>query len=162
MVFFKKILILFVIFLAGCSTLKKLEKKQKKVNKLEFEIMELKKELGLPLDSEIIKLDTFITERRSVKFDTIKLKCDSNNNVVYKESNKPLEQSEVVTKTEYITKDKIINKIVEKVKKEIIYKDKDFQKKHLILMAFGLVAIIILLGYGFAKISQILIKIIKP
>jgi predicted RND superfamily exporter protein len=125
---------------------------------LEFQIHEIKKELNLPLDSVIFSSDTIFLEKRTTKYDTIKLKCDSNNKVVYID-NEPLQGSEIIRETEYIEIDKIIQKDVVKVKKEIIYKDREFEKKHMILMAFGFVTIILLLLYSFGKFAGLLIKL---
>jgi predicted RND superfamily exporter protein len=125
---------------------------------LEFQIHEIKKELNLPLDSVIFSSDTIFLEKRTTKYDTIKLKCDSNNKVVYID-NEPLEGSEIIKETEYIEVEKIIQKDVLKTKKEIIYKEKEFEKKHMILMAFGFVTIILLLLYSFGKFAGLLIKL---
>jgi predicted RND superfamily exporter protein len=125
---------------------------------LEFQIHEIKKELNLPLDSVIFSSDTIFLEKRTTKYDTIKLKCDSNNKVVYID-NEPLQGSEIIKETEYIEVEKIIQKDVLKTKKEIIYKEKEFEKKHMILMAFGFVTIILLLLYSFGKFAGLLIKL---
>jgi predicted RND superfamily exporter protein len=125
---------------------------------LEYQIHEIKKELNLPLDSVIFSSDTIFLEKRTTKYDTIKLKCDSNNKVVYID-NEPLQGSEIIKETEYIEVEKIIQKDVLKTKKEIIYKEKEFEKKHMILMAFGFVTIILLLLYSFGKFAGLLIKL---
>jgi hypothetical protein len=151
--------LIFILFMLGsCSLEKRLSIKQKKSNKLEFQIHEIKKELNLPLDSVIFSSDTIFLEKRTTKYDTIKLKCDSNNKVVYID-NEPLQGSEIIKETEYIEIEKIIQKDVVKVKKEVIYKDKEFEKKHMILMAFGFVTIILLLLYSFGKFAGLLIKL---
>jgi predicted RND superfamily exporter protein len=110
------------------------------------------------LDSVIFSSDTIFLEKRSTKYDTIKLKCDSNNRVVYID-NEPLQGSEIIKETETIYKDKIIQKDVLKIKKEVIYKNREFEKKHMILMAFGFVTIILLLLYSFGKFAGLLIKL---
>ncbi len=153
-----KYLILIFFILSSCSLEKRLSIKQKKANKLEFQIHEIKKELNLPLDSTIINVDTFVIERKTTRYDTVRLKCDSNNRVVYIH-NEPLQGSEVITEKETIYKDRIIQKDVLKTKKEIIYKDREFEKKHMILMAFGFVTIILLLLYSFGKFAGLLIKL---
>ena len=150
--------LIILLILSSCSIEKKLYNKQRKVNKLEYQIHEIKKELNLPLDSVIFSSDTIFLEKRTTKYDTIKLKCDSNNKVVYID-NEPLQGSEIIRETEYIEIDKIIQKDVVKVKKEIIYKEKEFEKKHMILMAFGFVTIILLLLYSFGKFAGLLIKL---
>jgi predicted RND superfamily exporter protein len=150
--------LIILLILSSCSIEKKLYNKQRKVNKLEFQIHEIKKELNLPLDSVIFSSDTIFLEKRSTKYDTIKLKCDSNNRVVYID-NEPLQGSEIIKETETIYKDKIIQKDVLKIKKEVIYKNREFEKKHMILMAFGFVTIILLLLYSFGKFAGLLIKL---
>jgi predicted RND superfamily exporter protein len=150
--------LIILLILSSCSLEKKLYNKQRKVNKLEFQIHEIKKELNLPLDSVIFSSDTIFLEKRTTKYDTIKLKCDSNNKVVYID-NEPLQGSEIIKETEYIEVEKIIQKDVLKTKKEIIYKEKEFEKKHMILMAFGFVTIILLLLYSFGKFAGLLIKL---
>jgi predicted RND superfamily exporter protein len=135
-----------------------LSRKQKKVSKLEWQINAIKKELNLPLDTFLFSSDTIFLEKRSTKYDTIKLKCDSNNRVVYID-NEPLQGSEIIKETETIYKDKIIQKDVLKIKKEVIYKNREFEKKHMILMAFGFVTIILLLLYSFGKFAGLLIKL---
>lgn len=156
-----KYFVLAFLFVSSCSTQSKLIRKQKRVNKLEFQIHQLKKELNLPLDSMIINIDTFVLERKIIKRDTIKLKCDSFNRVVYL-NGETLDNSEVIYQTEYVDREKVIQKDVEKIKKEIIYKDRDYTKKEMILMAFGAVSIILLLMYSFGKFATILINIFKP
>jgi hypothetical protein len=150
--------LIILLILSSCSIEKKLYNKQRKVNKLEYQIHEIKKELNLPLDSVIFSSDTIFLEKRTTKYDTIKLKCDSNNKVVYID-NEPLQGSEIIKETEYIEVEKIIQKDVLKTKKEIIYKEKEFEKKHMILMAFGFVTIILLLLYSFGKFAGLLIKL---
>jgi predicted RND superfamily exporter protein len=154
----KYLIFLFFIILSSCSLEKRLSIKQKKANKLDFEISELKKSLNLPLDTFLFSSDTIFLEKRTTKYDTIKLKCDSNNRVVYID-NEPLQGSEIIKETEYIEVEKIIQKDVLKTKKEIIYKEKEFEKKHMILMAFGFVTIILLLLYSFGKFAGLLIKL---
>ena len=150
--------LIILLILSSCSIEKKLYNKQRKVNKLEYQIHEIKKELNLPLDSVIFSSDTIFLEKRTTKYDTIKLKCDSNNRVVYID-NEPLQGSEVITEKETIYKDRIIQKDVLKIKKEVIYKNREFEKKHMILMAFGFVTIILLLLYSFGKFAGLLIKL---
>jgi hypothetical protein len=152
-----KYLIILVI-LSSCSLQKKLYNKQKRVNKLEYQIHEIKKELNLPLDTFLFSSDTVVIEKRTTRYDTIKLKCDSNNRVVYID-NEPLQGSEIIKETETIYKDRIIQKDVLKIKKEVIYKDREFEKKHMILMSFGFVTIILLLLYSFGKFAGLLIKL---
>ena len=152
-----KYLIILVI-LSSCSLQKRLYNKQRKVNKLEYQIHQIKKELNLPLDTFLFSSDTIFLEKRSTKYDTIKLKCDSNNRVVYID-NEPLQGSEIIKETEYIETEKIIQKDVLKIKKEVIYKDREFEKKHMILMSFGFVTIILLLLYSFGKFAGLLIKL---
>jgi hypothetical protein len=154
-----KYLIILVI-LSSCSLQKKLYNKQKRVNKLEYQIHEIKKELNLPLDTFLFSSDTVVIEKRTTRYDTIKLKCDSNNRVVYID-NEPLQGSEIIKETETIYKDRIIQKDVLKIKKEVIYKDREFEKKHMILMSFGFVTIILLLLYSFGKFAGLLIKLIN-
>jgi hypothetical protein len=157
-----KYILIALVILSSCSLEKKLSRKQKRVNKLEYQIHEIKKELNLPLDTFLFSSDTFVIEKRILKRDTVKIKCDSNNRVVYVDNNEPLQGSEVITETEYVEVEKVIQKYVEKIKKEIIYKDRDYSKKEMILLAFGAVSIILLLMYSFGKFTQILIKIFKP
>ena len=154
----KYFVVAFFFILSSCSLEKRLYSKQKRVNKLDFQIHEIKKELNLPLDSVIFSSDTIIVEKRIVKRDTVRLKCDSNNRVVYIENNEPLQGSEVITETEYIEVEKVIQKDVEKVRREIIFKDREIPNKEKVLMAFGLVAIILLLLYSFGKFAGLLIK----
>jgi hypothetical protein len=151
----KKLLVL-VLILASCSSQKQLIRKQKKANKLEFEINELKKELNLPLDTTIIKLDTIISIDSVTKYDTIKLKCNDSNQVVYITGQKT--NGEIITKTKYIYKDKIINKEIGTVKKEIIYKEKEFNKTQMILMGVGFLATIILIFYFIGNLSFFIIR----
>jgi predicted RND superfamily exporter protein len=150
--------LIILLILSSCSLEKKLSRKQKKVSKLEWQINAIKKELNLPLDTFLFSSDTIFLEKRSTKYDTIKLKCDSNNRVVYID-NEPLQGSEIIKETETIYKDKIIQKDVLKIKKEVIYKNREFEKKHMILMAFGFVTIILLLLYSFGKFAGLLIKL---
>lgn len=154
----KKLLVLLLI-LASCSSQKRLINKQKKANKLEFEINELKKELGLPLDSTIIKLDTIINIDSVIKYDTIKLKCNDSNEVVYIDGKKT--NGEIITKTKYIYKDKIINKEVGKVKKEIVFKEKEFKKYQIVLMGVGFIVVIMLFFYLITNFSFLVMKFFK-
>ena len=154
----KKLLVLLLI-LASCSSQKRLINKQKKANKLEFEINELKKELGLPLDSTIIKLDTIINIDSVTKYDTIKLKCNDSNEVVYINGKKT--NGEIITKTKYIYKDKIINKEVGKVKKEIVFKEKEFKKYQIVLMGVGFIVVIMLFFYLITNFSFLVMKFLK-
>lgn len=154
----KKLLVLLLI-LASCSSQKRLINKQKKANKLEFEINELKKELGLPLDSTIIKLDTIINIDSFTKYDTIKLKCNDSNEVVYINGKKT--NGEIITKTKYIYKDKIINKEVGKVKKEIVFKEKEFKKYQIVLMGVGFIVVIMLSFYLITNFSFLVTKFLK-
>ena len=154
----KKLLVLLLI-LASCSSQKRLINKQKKANKLEFEINELKKELGLPLDSTIIKLDTIINIDSITKYDTIKLKCNDSNQVVYIDGQKT--NGEIITKTKYIYKDKIINKEVGKVKKEIVFKEKEFKNYQIVLMGVGFIVVIMLFFYLITNFSFLAMKFFK-
>jgi hypothetical protein len=154
----KKLLVLLFI-LASCSSQKQLIRKQKKANKLEFEINELKKELNLPLDSTIIRLDTIISIDSVIKYDTIKLKCNDSNEVVYITGEKT--NGEIITKTKYIYKDKIINKEVGKVKKEIVFKEKEFKKYQIVLMGFGFIVVIGILFYLITNFSFLVMKYLK-
>ena len=154
----KKLLVLLLI-LASCSSQKQLIRKQKKANKLEFEINELKKELNLPLDSTIIRLDTIISIDSVIKYDTIKLKCNDSNEVIYITGEKT--NGEIITKTKYIYKDKIINKEVGKVKKEIVYKEKEFKKYQIVLMGFGFIVVIVILFYLITNFSFLVMKYLK-
>ncbi len=154
----KKLLVLLLI-LASCSSQKQLIRKQKKANKLEFEINELKKELNLPLDSTIIRLDTIISIDSVIKYDTIKLKCNDSNEVVYITGEKT--NGEIITKTKYIYKDKIINKEVGKVKKEIVFKEKEFKKYQIVLMGFGFIVVIGILFYLITNFSFLVMKYLK-
>lgn len=154
-----KYLILLAILLSSCSLEKKLSKKQSKVNKLEFEISEIKKELGLPLDSTIIKFDTIINIDSFIKYDTIKIRCNDSNEVVYINGQKT--NGEIITKTKYIYKDKIINKEVGKVKKEIIYKEKEFKKYQIILIGIGYFVVIALFFYLITNFSFIFARLLK-
>jgi hypothetical protein len=154
----KKLLVLLLI-LASCSSQKQLIRKQKKANKLEFEINELKKELNLPLDSTIIRLDTIISIDSVIKYDTIKLKCNDSNEVIYITGEKT--NGEIITKTKYIYKDKIINKEVGKVKKEIVYKEKEFKKYQIVLMGFGFIVVIGILFYLITNFSFLVMKYLK-
>jgi hypothetical protein len=154
----KKLLVLLLI-LASCSSQKQLIRKQKKANKLEFEINELKKELNLPLDSTIIRLDTIISIDSVIKYDTIKLKCNDSNEVVYITGEKT--NGEIITKTKYIYKDKIINKEVGKVKKEIVYKEKEFKNYQIVLMGFGFIVVIGILFYLITNFSFLVMKYLK-
>lgn len=154
----KKLLVLLLI-LASCSSQKRLINKQKKANKLEFEINELKKELGLPLDSTIIKLDTIINIDSFTKYDTIKLKCNDSNEVVYIDGKNT--NGEIITKTKYIYKDKIINKEVGKVKKEIVFKEKEFKNYQIVLMGVGFIVVIMLFFYLITNFSFLVMKFLK-
>lgn len=154
----KKLLVLLLI-LASCSSQKRLINKQKKANKLEFEINELKKELGLPLDSTIIKLDTIINIDSFTKYDTIKLKCNDSNEVVYIDGKKT--NGEIITKTKYIYNDKIINKEVGKVKKEIVFKEKEFKNYQIVLMGVGFIVVIMLFFYLITNFSFLVMKFLK-
>lgn len=154
----KKLLVLLLI-LASCSSQKRLINKQKKANKLEFEINELKKELGLPLDSTIIKLDTIVNIDSVIKYDTIKLKCNDSNQVVYIDGKKT--NGEIITKTKYIYKDKIINKEVGKVKKEIIYKEKELKNYQIVLIGVGFIVVIMLFFYLITNFSFLVMKFLK-
>jgi hypothetical protein len=154
----KKLLVLLLI-LASCSSQKQLIRKQKKANKLEFEINELKKELNLPLDSTIIRLDTIISIDSVIKYDTIKLKCNDSNEVVYITGEKT--NGEIITKTKYIYKDKIINKEVGKVKKEIVFKEKEFKKYQIVLMGFGFIVVIGILFYLITNFAFLVMKYLK-
>lgn len=154
----KKLLVLLLI-LASCSSQKRLINKQKKANKLEFEINELKKELGLPLDSTIIKLDTIINIDSVTKYDTIKLKCNDSNQVVYIDGKKT--NGEIITKTKYIYQDKIINKEVGKVKKEIVFKEKEFKNYQIVLMGVGFIVVIMLFFYLITNFSFLVMKFLK-
>jgi hypothetical protein len=145
--------------LTSCSSQKQLIRKQKKANKLEFEINELKKELNLPLDSTIIRLDTIISIDSFVKYDTIKLKCNDSNEVVYITGEKT--NGEIITKTKYIYKDKIINKEVGKVKKEIVFKEKEFKKYQIVLMGFGFIVVIGILFYLITNFAFLVMKYLK-
>jgi hypothetical protein len=154
----KKLLVLLLI-LASCSSQKQLIRKQKKANKLEFEINELKKELNLPLDSTIIRLDTIISIDSVIKYDTIKLKCNDSNEVIYITGEKT--NGEIITKTKYIYKDKIINKEVGKVKKEIVFKEKEFKKYQIVLMGFGFIVVIGILFYLITNFAFLVMKYLK-
>jgi len=154
----KKLLVLLLI-LASCSSQKRLINKQKKANKLEFEINEIKKELGLPLDSTIIRLDTIINIDSVIKYDTIKLKCNDSNEVVYINGKKT--NGEIITKTKYIYKDKIINKEVGKVKKEIVFKEKEFKNYQIVLMGVGFIVVIMLFFYLITNFSFLVMKFLK-
>jgi len=154
----KKLLVLLLI-LTSCSSQKQLIRKQKKANKLEFEINELKKELNLPLDSTIIRLDTIISIDSVIKYDTIKLKCNDSNEVVYITGEKT--NGEIITKTKYIYKDKIINKEVGKVKKEIVYKEKEFKNYQIVLMGFGFIVVIGILFYLITNFAFLVMKYLK-
>lgn len=154
----KKLLVLLLI-LTSCSSQKQLIRKQKKANKLEFEINELKKELNLPLDSTIIRLDTIISIDSVIKYDTIKLKCNDSNEVVYITGEKT--NGEIITKTKYIYKDKIINKEVGKVKKEIVFKEKEFKKYQIVLMGFGFIVVIGILFYLITNFAFLVMKYLK-
>jgi hypothetical protein len=149
-------LILILVVLSSCSLEKRLYSKQRKVNKLEFEIHEIKKELNLPLDSVIFSSDTILIEKRIVKRDTIKTKCDSFGNVIINDT--IVKDGDIVFETEYIDRERIVENEVLKVKKEIIYKDREIPNKEKVLMAFGLVAIILLLLYSFGKFTGLLIR----
>lgn len=151
----KKLLVLLLI-LASCSSQKRLINKQKKANKLEFEINEIKKELGLSLDSTIIRLDTIINIDSVIKYDTIKLKCNDSNQVVYITGQKT--NGEIITKTKYIYKDRIINKEIGKVKKEIIFKEKEFNKSQIVLMGIGLISILLVSFYFIGNFGFFLIR----
>ncbi len=152
-----KYILIALVLLSSCSLQKKLYNKQRKVNKLEFEIHEIKKELNLPLDSVIFSSDTVVIEKRTTKFDTIKLKCNERNEVVFF-NDTIVKDGEVIVQTEYIDRERIVENEVLKVKKEIIYKDREIPNKEKVLMAFGLVAIILLLLYSFGKFTGLLIR----
>ena len=154
----KKLFVLLLI-LTSCSSQKRLINKQKKANKLEFEINEIKKELGLPLDSTIIRLDTIINIDSFTKYDTIKLKCNDSNEVVYINGKKT--NGEIITKTKYIYKDKIINKEVGKVKKEIVFKEKEFKNYQIVLMGVGFIVVIMLFFYLITNFSFLVMKFLK-
>jgi hypothetical protein len=126
------------------------------VNKLDFKIHEIKKELGLPLDTFLFSSDTVLIEKRIVKRDTIKSKCDSFGNVIINDT--IVRDGDIVFETEYIDRERIVENEVLKVKKEIIYKDREIPNKEKVLMAFGLVAIILLLLYSFGKFTGLLIR----
>jgi hypothetical protein len=156
----KYFVVAFFFILNSCSIEKKLIRKQKKVSKLEWQIDAIKKELNLPLDSTIINVDTFIIERKTTKFDTIKLKCNESNEVVFFDNNEPLNDSEIVTETEYIEIEKVIQKDVLKTKKEIIYIEKKLNKKQLALLAIGFVTLLIGLMYALGSFAGFIIKIL--
>ena len=149
-----------LVVLSSCSLEKKLSRKQKRVNKLEYQIHEIKKELNLPLDTFLFSSDTFVIEKRTTKFDTIKLKCNENNEVVFFDNNEPLNDSEIVTETEYIEIEKIIQKDVLKTKKEIIYIEKKLNKKQLAIMAIGFVTLLIGLMYSLGSFAGFVIKLL--
>jgi hypothetical protein len=113
----------------------------------------------LPLDSTIIRLDTIISIDSVIKYDTIKLKCNDSNEVVYITGEKT--NGEIITKTKYIYKDKIINKEVGKVKKEIVYKEKEFKNYQIVLMGFGFIVVIGILFYLITNFSFLVMKYLK-
>lgn len=154
-------LVIILVLFSSCSIEKKLIRKQKKVEKLEWQIDQLKKELKLPLDSTIINVDTFVIERKTTKTDTIKLKCDSLNRVVYIDGTE-VDNGEIYYNTEYIDREKIINKEVEKKKKEIVYIEKKLNKKQLALIAIGfttvLLGLMFAIGYSAGWVIKLLIN----
>ena len=155
-----KYLILILVILSSCSLEKKLSRKQKRVNKLEYQIHEIKKELNLPLDTFLFSSDTVVIEKRTTKRDTVRLKCNENNEVVFFDNNEPLNDSEIVTETEYIEIEKIIQKDVLKNKKEIIYVEKKLSKKQLAIMAIGFVTLLIGLMYALGSFAGFVIKLL--
>lgn len=154
-----KYFVLAFLFITSCSTQSKLIKKQKRVNKLEWQIEQLKKELNLPLDSSIINVDTFVFERKIIKRDTIKLKCDSFNRVVYLDGEN-LENSEVIYETEYIDREVVVQKNIEKKKKEIVFVEKKLNNKQLALIAIGFVTVLIGLMYVIGFSAGWIIKLL--
>jgi hypothetical protein len=130
------------------------------VNKLEYQIHEIKKELNLPLDTFLFSSDTFVIEKRILKRDTVRLKCNENNEVVFFDNNEPVQDSEIVTETEYIEIEKIIQKDVLKTKKEIIYIEKKLNKKQLAIMAIGFVTLLIGLMYSLGSFAGFVIKLL--
>jgi hypothetical protein len=155
-----KYFLVILVVLSSCSLEKKLSRKQKRVNKLEYQIHEIKKELNLPLDTFLFSSDTVLIEKRTTKFDTIKLKCNENNEVVFFDNNEPLESGEIIRETETIYKDKIIQKDVLKTKKEIIYIEKKLSKKQLALLAIGFVTLLIGLMYALGSFAGFVIKLL--
>lgn len=152
-------LVLILVIFASCSTQSKLIRKQKRVNKLEFQIEQLKKELNLPLDSTIINVDTFVLERKIIKRDTVKLKCDSFNRVVFLDDQE-LDNSEIIYETEYIDREIVVKKNVEKKKKEIVYIEKKLNNKQLALIAIGFVTVLIGLMYVIGFSAGWIIKLL--
>jgi hypothetical protein len=153
-------LILILVVFSSCSLEKRLYSKQRKVNKLEFQIHEIKKELNLPLDSVIFSSDTVVIEKRILKYDTIKLKCNERNEVVFFDNNEPVESGEIIRETETIYKDKIIQKDVLKTKKEIVYIEKKLNNKQLAVMAIGFVTILVGLMYALGSLAGFVIKLL--
>lgn len=154
-----KYIILFILFIfTSCSLEKRLSIKQRKVNKLDFEISEIKKQLSLPLDSTIVKTDTLIFVKESVKRDTLKLECDEEGNVILHDT--ILKDGQIITENQFVETEKVIQNDVLKTKKEIVYVEKKLNNKQLALIAIGFVTVLIGLMYVIGYSAGFLIRLL--